>query len=108
MPAAIAAVVERNTHAGRYATLGAVNLHRLADGGQQLFGKAGCVSRVAGAGHQHELVAADMRKRIVCADDCLHADGSFHQQPVADMAAEGVVDLLENVEVEKEYSQAVL
>ena len=63
------------------------------------------VGHTLGAGlvvdHQHELVAADARDRVVFAHVRFQAAGNFLQHHVAGFVAEVVVDVLEVVEVEK-------
>ena len=61
---------------------------------------------VGGRGQQdRELVAAEPGDRVALADAFLQALGELHQQQVADVVAERVVDLLEAVEVEQQQRQ---
>lgn len=78
----------------------------------QLFGHEGNRRAVVDAGqHDHELVATEPGDDIAVAHGFLQAVRHFDQQLVADMMAQGVVDHLETVEVDKEqcsYYQEIL
>ena len=66
--------------------------------------------RVAGVGDgddQPELVAAEARDRVARAQRQLQADRDLDQEAVALLVAEGVVDLLELVEVEQHHRELV-
>ncbi len=79
----------------------AVDLDRLLDRQDQLFGDAGRVARV-GQPHQqqHELVAALAADGVVLAHPRAQPTRDLLQHAVANRMAEGVVDRLEPVEVE--------
>ena len=69
-------------------------------------GDVGGVLRLADVVQQHhELVAADAADGVRLAHAAADARGDFLQQLVADGVAEGVVDLLEPVEVDVEQRQ---
>lgn len=75
----------------------------LGQGTPKLAGDAGDRHRIADIGqHDQELVAAEPRRDVAGADAAGQSPGHFHQQAIADMMTERVVDVLEAVEIDQQ------
>src|SRR5260221_665965 len=80
-----------------------VDLAELRQGREELAGDLGQDGRVADfLDQEHELVSAQARDDVALAHAGDQALGGFLQHPVAELVAEGVVDVLEAVDVHEE------
>ncbi len=73
---------------------------------QQLLRHHGGAVRIGVGQHHDEFVAAEARQRVVIAHRVLQAVGQLHQQGVADAVAEGIIDVLEAVDVDEQQRHA--
>ena len=107
---AVVAVARRDGKADRAGHLdrGAVDVHRHDDGAHHLARHAPRQSRLGAAAEQNELVAAETGDRAAAVDDRAQLPGDGAEHPVAGRMAEGVVDLLELVEVEPEHGELLV
>ena len=94
--------VERDADAGRDRHVASVEVHGFRQRMPDLLGDPGQLLRRADAFDDHrELVAAQPRDRIHLAQESLEALRHDLEHPVAGGVSEGIVDLLEAVEVEE-------
>ena len=98
--------VEGDADARRDGQLLTVNIKGADQAGDQLAGNHGGILCVVELGQEDdELVAPQSRQDIFLPQACAQASGCGRQQAVADRMAQGVVDLLEIVQVEEENAR---
>ena len=102
----LAARRQRDAQARRQEGLAVVECERGADGGRHPLGDQHGVALTADVAHDRELVAAEARHRVARPDDPAEAVGDVHEQAVAGVVTERVVDHLEPVEVEEQDRDA--
>ena len=104
----IAGHAQADAHAGPHHQRAAIGLEGLGDGCQHAFGDAARDAHVRAVLDEHrELVAAQARGRVAAAQGGADATGDGHQQLVAGVVAQRVVDRLEVVEVHEQHCHAL-
>ena len=100
--------IQADADGGRHRQLQAfAKVQRLHEGGDELLGDVlGLLHRGDVFEHHGELIPAQSRHGVLCAHGLLHARGGGAQDAVASGVAQGIVDVLETVQVDEQHGHA--